>query len=205
VRLKTSSDRLVVFDIGNVLLSFDTGIAARNFDRLDPGKGRPLAEALWSSPLMHRFETGRISGTDLFGLVRRRFDLRMTFSAFRRAFTGIFQPIRENLALFRRFTRTRRVALLSNVNEIHWAHIMRRYPVLKKAHHPLGSHRIGAMKPDRRAFKAVAEASGAAFKRMVYVDDREEFIRAAKRLGITGIHYTGKRSLRDLFKDEGLE
>lgn len=195
---------LIVFDIGNVLLKFDTRIAARNFDRHDPGKGAALAEALWSAPLMHRFETGKISGADLFDRVRRRFGLAMTFRSFAGAFVDIFDPIKENLALFRRFTRTRRTALLSNVNEIHWAHIHRRYPVLGRAHHPFGSHLLGVMKPSPKAYKAVAEKAGVPLRRMAYVDDRAEFIHTARRLGVTALHYTGERPLADLFKEAGI-
>jgi glucose-1-phosphatase len=197
-------DRLIVFDIGNVLLKFDTSIAARNFNRHDPGKGVEMARTLWSDPLMNKFETGKITGEDLFSGLKKRFDLRMSFSTFKKAFADIFDPIIENVSLFRRFTRTRRVALLSNINEIHWAYIMRRYPVLKEAHHPLGSHRIGAMKPSRKAYAAVAEKTGMAYRKMVYVDDRVEFIAAARKLGITSLHFTGKRPLKDLFADAGV-
>jgi putative hydrolase of the HAD superfamily len=197
-------DRLIVFDIGNVLLRFDTRRAARNFDRLDPGKGAAMAEALWSRPLMHRFETGKLSGAEVFSLLKKRFSLRMDFPAFRRAFSGIFDPIVENIALFRAFSGRRKVALLSNVNEIHWEHIHRRYPVLKRAHVPCGSHELGVMKPSPRAFRAVGERAGVPLRKMVYVDDREEFILAARRLGLTALHYTGRRKLSRLFAEAGV-
>ena len=197
-------DRLIVFDIGNVLLRFDTRIAARNFDRHDPGKGAALSSALWSYPLMHRFETGKIAGRDLFDRLRKRFDLKMTYPVFQKSFTGIFDPIRENLSLFRKFTRERKVALLSNVNEIHWAYILRRYPVLRRAQVRCASCELGVMEPEPRAYRAVADRAGVTLRKMVYVDDREEFIRAARRLGVTALHFTGKRPLKELFDDVGI-
>lgn len=197
-------DRLIVFDIGNVLLRFDTRIAARAFDRHDPGKGKAMARALWSHPLMDRYETGRIGTTALFAILRRRFKLTMSFVQFKAAFVDIFTPIPENIALFRRFSRTRRTALLSNVNELHWTYIRRRYPFLGLAHHPFRSYKIGVMKPHPRAFKRVAKDAGVALDRIVYVDDRGDFVRAAKALGITAIQFTGRRPLKDLFGKAGV-
>ncbi len=197
-------DRLIVFDIGNVLLQFDTRIAARAFDRLDPGKGRPLAEALWSPGLMNRFETGKISGRKVFEIVRKKFDLTMGYAGFHRAFTDIFEPIAENVHLFRRIARKRTVALLSNVNDLHWTYIHRRYPVLKRAHLPFASFKLGVMKPSPRAYRAVAERAGFSLRKMVYVDDREDFILAARRLGVTALHYTGRRKLAAQFREVGI-
>jgi FMN phosphatase YigB (HAD superfamily) len=195
---------LIVFDIGNVLLGFDPDRVARNLDRIEPGKGPAVVRDIWDGPWMNRLETGKIGGRQLFDHVRRRHGLKLTQAAFLRAFCDIFRPLKENLALFRRWTRVGRVALLSNVCEVHWTYIRRRYPVLKRAQVPCASFELGIMKPDVRAYRAVAERSGVPLRRMAYVDDRAEFIQAGRRLGMTAIHYTGDRPLSDLFREAGV-
>jgi HAD superfamily hydrolase (TIGR01509 family) len=194
---------LYVFDIGNVLLGFDPNRLGRNLDRIEPGKGPAVVHDIWDGPWMNRLETGKIGGRELFDHVRRRHGLKVSQSSFLRAFCEIFKPLKENLALFLRLTRTRRVALLSNICEVHWTYIRRRYPVLKRAQVPCASFELGIMKPDVRAYRAVADRSGVPLRRMAYVDDRAPFIQAARRLGMTAIHYTGERPLSDLFREAG--
>lgn len=196
--------RLFVFDIGNVLLRFDPRRAARNIDRHDPGKGDGVTHSLWTEAVMDLHETGRLDGPGLYDLLRSRHNITMPYATFLEDFCDIFDPIQENVDLFLSLTRLGPVALLSNVGSVHWDHIFRRYPFLKAAKIPCASFELGVMKPHPRAYMAVAERSGIPMDRMVYVDDRAEFISAAQVLGITSIRYTGERPLADLFAEAGV-
>ena len=201
----TQKFRLVVFDIGNVLLGFDLSRAARNFDRLEKkAVGAALVDTIWNTPLNARLETGRISPGDFYALLRKKHGFRMSFRLFCRAFNDIFTPIPANLALLSALSKKYPVALLSNTNEIHWRHMLRTYPVLRKAHWPVGSHMIKAMKPNPRAYQRLARLTGVPLSRMVYTDDRADLIAAARGLGITAVHCTERRSLKKDFEALGL-
>jgi FMN phosphatase YigB (HAD superfamily) len=183
---------LLVFDIGNVLLRFDMDRAARNFEAGERGVGARLKRLLWGSPEGERFETGRLSGPGFHRLLRRRLGLRMGYAGFCRAFNHIFTPVTANLRLLRRLARRRPVALLSNTNPIHWRYIFRAYPALKAARWAYSSHQLGVLKPDPRAYRRLSRRTGVPLDRMVFVDDRPENVRAARRLGMRAHLYDGR-------------
>jgi putative hydrolase of the HAD superfamily len=195
---------LIIFDIGNVLLRFDPDRAGRNFNRYDPGRGKDLVNALWFSRWTRAFETGRLSGPAFFDKLKRKLGLRMTYRQFCEAFNEIFTPVRENLLLLKTLSRRYRVALLSNTNPIHWKYIFKKYPLLRHAHRPYSSHILGAMKPDPRIFRALERKTGVPLSRAVYIDDREDFIRSGRRLGLTAVHFNGGRALKDQLVSLGL-
>jgi HAD superfamily hydrolase (TIGR01509 family) len=203
--MRIRQQRLFVFDIGNVLLRFDPGRASANFNRHDPGKGDAMMRSLWDESLMDRHETGRLTGPELFALLRRRHKLSMSYKTFLADFRDIFEPVKENVALFMKLVKQEPVAILSNVGDIHWTYIRRLYPFLKAAKYPCASFKIGVMKPEKNAYIAVAEQSGVPLDKMIYIDDREEFIAAARKWGVTAIHFTGKRPLRTLLKEAGID
>jgi glucose-1-phosphatase len=189
---------LIVFDIGNVLLRFDMGRAVRNFNRHGPAAGDKLRLALWKSPLGAHFEHGRYSGRQIYRKLKTRFGLRMSYADFCLAFSDIFTPVTENLELLEELAETYPVALLSNTNGIHWRYIHQHYAALRRARWPFSSHILGHMKPDPRIFRALSRRTGVPLERMVFVDDLLPNVRAARRLGMKAVLYTGRKPLRRL-------
>lgn len=191
---------LIVFDIGNVLLRFSKDRARKNFDRIEPGSGAPLVHAMWETRLGVDLERGRLTGRDFL----RNVPVRMGYNAFADAFRDIFTPIRQNLRLLETLSKTHDTALLSNTSDIHWPYLFKTYPALNAARWKFGSHRLKCMKPAPRIYRMLSHKTGYDFKDIVYVDDHPGFVKAAKRLGIRGICFTGKIPLIKLFKKEGI-
>lgn len=59
----------------------------------------------------------------------------------------------------------------------------------------ISSAEVGVAKPDRRIYELAAAAAGVPAERCLFVDDRLENVEAARRLGMTGVHF---RSVADL-------
>jgi FMN phosphatase YigB (HAD superfamily) len=81
-------------------------------------------------------------------------------------------------------------ACLSNTNVLHWR-IMNdpadpQYPVLSALHHRFASHLIGARKPDERAYEHVERQTRTPGGAILFFDDVEENIEAARRRGWRG-------------------
>ena len=191
---------LIVFDIGNVLLRFSKDRARKNFDRIESGSGAPLVHAMWETRLGVDLERGRLTGRDFL----RNVPVRMGYNAFADAFRDIFTPIRQNLRLLETLSKTHDTALLSNTSDIHWPYLFKTYPALKSARWKFGSHRLKLMKPDPRIYRTLSRRTGYDYKDIVYVDDHPGFVKAAKRLGIRGICFTGEVPLKKLFLKEGI-
>ncbi|GAA0912105.1 HAD-IA family hydrolase [Nonomuraea longicatena] len=59
----------------------------------------------------------------------------------------------------------------------------------------VSSAKVGVAKPDPRIYILAAELAGVAPERCLFIDDRLENVEAARRLGMTGVHF---RSAEDL-------
>ncbi len=189
---------LIVFDIGNVLLRFSLERAARNFDRIEPGVGRKLIKDLWGTRFGNSFEEGKISGRAVYDHVKKKHGLSMSFPQFCAAFNDIFSPVQEHLRLLKDLSRRYPTAILSNTNALHWKYMFKRYPAMRAARWPYGSHLAGAMKPSRRIFHSLARHTKVPLREMIFIDDRPEHVAAALKLGMRAIHYRGRGSVKKL-------
>ena len=110
-----------------------------------------------------------------------------------RVMTGGF--VREYAGIARVFDALEVVgvetALLSNVHDGEWRRLFPEdgiapdFPTLARARHRFASHLIRARKPDPRAYLHVEEQTGRAPQQIVFFDDREENVEAARERGWT--------------------
>ncbi|MFD5831007.1 HAD-IA family hydrolase [Lentzea sp. NPDC060358] len=101
----------------------------------------------------------------------------------------------EMVALLHELTNTgRRIALLSNIPEDHARNFERTHAWLELFEVCAFSCRIGHAKPELAAFAWCREALGEG--EILFVDDREENVAAAREAGMLGHHFTGIAGLR---------
>lgn len=91
----------------------------------------------------------------------------------------------------------RTVALLSNIPEELAAHYEEHHPWLGRFRVRAFSCRIGHVKPDAAAYLWCRDALGAEPGGFLFVDDREENVRAAEAAGMRGHVFTSPEALRD--------
>ena len=60
------------------------------------------------------------------------------------------------------------------------------------------------MKPERRIYDEVIERAGEEIEKLLYIDDREDLVTAARKLGIDSIRYEGADSLKKALQDRGI-
>ncbi|MEV6235867.1 HAD-IA family hydrolase [Lentzea sp. NPDC051838] len=89
-----------------------------------------------------------------------------------------------------------RIALLSNIPEDHARNFERTYAWLDLFEVRGFSCRIGHAKPEAEAFEWCRERLGD--DDILFVDDKQENVEAAERLGMRGHHFTGIDGLRFL-------
>ena len=69
------------------------------------------------------------------------------------------------------------------------------------------SCRLGAMKPDPDYFHSILESLPIPAERLLFIDDRERNVFAAKSVGIHGVEYElgeGVEALRDILREHGI-
>jgi glucose-1-phosphatase len=191
--------RAVIFDIGRVLVRLDIARSLAGLARgisLSPDE---IWSAIQTDPRWHDWQEGRIAPHDWHLHLSRRLGSPLTFDEFRDAWNRALdpQPLQSD-DLFKTLAKNKRLALLSNTDPIHVAHLESTYSFfqffLPAAR--IYSCSVRASKPSPVIFQAALKAVKAQAAETVFIDDILEYVEAARSLGLRSIQYLNPEQLR---------
>jgi putative hydrolase of the HAD superfamily len=189
--------KVVVFDLGKVLVDFDYRIAAAKIAPRAKLTLEQVRHAMDHSTLLYRFETGLMTNEQFAVEVCSICGFSGTVDEFFEAFADIFseiQPMTEMQAALR--ANGIPTCIFSNTNGLAVGHIRRRFPFFANFDHYILSYEVGAMKPDAKIYAAVERAVGQTGDAIVYVDDRAENIEGGLARGWRAIlHETHEKTI----------
>lgn len=188
----------VIFDLGRVLIDFDHNRSASAMAAASRMSVNEVYGLFFDSQLVQRFEAGRLSPEHFYQEVKRMLGFRMSMPAFVAVWNDIFFLSEKNKqvhALAMRLRRRYTVAVLSNINALHFAFIKKKYPVLNRFSHVIASCEEGYIKPHPLIYRRALKRLGAKPRTTLYIDDRPDLIAAARRLGINSFVFTGIEQL----------
>ncbi|MFH1202426.1 MAG: HAD family phosphatase [Candidatus Omnitrophota bacterium] len=196
--------KLIIFDLGNVVIDFDHWIATRRLLNFTHADLKEVYNFLFDSGLTQKFEAGKLTGYRFFSLLKRRLNLNISYRDFVPVWNEIFfvSPQNRKVHRFARFLkRNYRIALLSNINRLHFGYIRKKFPqVLKIFSKAILSYKIGFIKPNPLIYKKALKIYKLRPQEVVYIDDRKELTDAAAKLSINSLHFKNAAKLkRDLF------
>jgi putative hydrolase of the HAD superfamily len=90
-----------------------------------------------------------------------------------------------------------RTGILSNIGDAMEAGIRARFDWIAAFDHHTFSHRLGIAKPDAAIYRDAAEGLGVAPGHILFVDDRQKNIDAARAAGMAAILYSSHQSFLD--------
>lgn len=191
--------RAVFFDIGNVLLKFDSAEVARKMAWAVRRHPLRVARYLWHSDIGEAVERGSMPAREIYLLMRRELDYTGDYEDFRALWCDHFTLERPTAALLKRLTRSHRVYLLSNTNHLHYEFIRERYDFPHLVHGAVLSYKLGLRKPEPEIYLAALRRARVRPHEAVFIDDLEVNVAAAAKLGINALRYRGTEALkRDL-------
>lgn len=97
-----------------------------------------------------------------------------------------------------------RTGILSNIGDAIAEGILAKLPWLAGFDHCTWSHALYLAKPDPAIYISTAEALQVVPQRILFVDDKEENIAAALRVGMQGIQYTDQATFEREMRERGL-
>jgi len=176
--------KVVIFDLGKVLVDFDYAIAVRRI----AARGRVTAEEfgrfMASTPLLFRYELGHLTSEEFYKEICEITGFCGSFDEFGLAFGDIFVPIEPMVELHAALRkRGMPTFILSNTNELAVRHIRRTYPFFSDFQGYILSYEHGVMKPEPRIYEIAERVTGHQGPNILYVDDRPENITAAAERG----------------------
>lgn len=191
----------IVFDIGWVFVRFDYQPIV-DFLRAHGADVPDLHHVLEQAHLLREHETGRLHGQgmleSLAGLATRPMDL----ADLRAQWLGMFELDPPMVDLAHRLSERYRVYLLSNIGDLHWAHLSREHRFHAIGHGALPSYLAGVMKPHNGIYAEAERRFSLTPASTVFIDDRSDNIEAARARGWYGIVHSDYAAtlsqLRDL-------
>jgi putative hydrolase of the HAD superfamily len=191
--------RAVIFDVGRVLVKLDL---SRAIAGLSQGISLSPAE-LWSAiekdPRWRDWQEGRMSAHDWHLHITKRLGSPLKYEEFREAWNRSLDPVPiHSDDLFASIAKKHKLALLSNTDPIHVAHLESTFSFFEffPAPNRIYSCSVRASKPSPVIFQAALKAVKAPASQAVFIDDILEYVQAARSLGLHGIQYLNPEQLR---------
>jgi glucose-1-phosphatase len=195
----------VVFDFGNVICNFSVPLFIEGLSRKAGTTVHDLRKVMPGiNTLAVNYETGLISSDQFFEGLCDLAGIRVSREDFIHAYVGIFTPIRETFEVVRALKATHKLGLLSNTNEWHYLHCIRTLDIFPLFNAVTLSFEVKAMKPAPAIYADMLQKLQLPPEKCAYIDDIQENVTAAARLGLHAIHFTGPAQLRTALHDLGV-
>jgi putative hydrolase of the HAD superfamily len=191
---------LIIFDLGRVLIDFDFHKVVRGLKRYSSLSEKEIHRFFQQTPLWDSFERGQTEPMDFFQQLSRELHLEnLTFKDFTPLWNSIFAEKPDSISILQRLRGRYRIALLSNVNIMHWDHIVTTHDFMSWFDHPIASCAVGQRKPDFDIYRTTLHLADAKPSQAIFIDDVENHVLAAKALGIRAHQFIDALQLvRDL-------
>ena len=197
--------KAVVFDLGKVLVDFDYSIAGRRIAARGKMSAAAVQKFIDHSPLLFRFETGRMTQEQFFAEVQSATGFNGTLGEFAGFFADIFSPIQPMLKLHAAL-RQRGIPtyIFSNTNELAVGHIRKNFPFFSQFNGYICSYEHGVMKPDAKLYEVVEQTSRLGGAELLYLDDRPENVAAGAARGWQAVFHESSEKSQSAVAASGL-
>lgn len=194
--------RAIIFDIGRVLIRVNVALATSGLAEGIPLSPQEIWSALEKDPRWVDWQEGRISPRDWHLHLAKRMGGKLDFEQFVQVWNRALdpQPI-QNDAFLQKLSREYRLAVLSNTDPLHVAHIESTYEFLRHFPVRIYSCRVGASKPNPLIYKEALRACKVRSEEAIYIDDVAAYAEAAARLGMKSVVFRSPDQLEgELFE-----
>jgi putative hydrolase of the HAD superfamily len=179
-----SNPKVVIFDLGKVLLEFDYWRAARALAESSDLSAEEIKRLIDQSPLLGRYESGGMTDHEFYLELKRLALLRLDEQQFRSIFADIFDEIPSMVALQQDLrSRGVRSYIFSNTNGIAISHVREKFAFFNGFNGYILSYEAGALKPHAPIYEAVERLTGMRGTDLLYIDDRPENIETGRSRG----------------------
>lgn len=187
--------RNVVFDVGGVMLR----LRYQPFVRYLQEAGADLSDLpSWLATIgLEEHERGEIPGAELLARVSATARTPLDPEDLNRRWLDMFERTDEMFELAAGLMARHRVYLLSNVGDLHWAHMEREYGIERVGHGAIASFRVGAIKPQPEIYRIAEERLGLDPRATVFVDDLARNVAGARACGWNAIHHVNPAMTRE--------
>ncbi len=198
IRLMAGEIKVILFDLGKVLVDFDHRRAAERMSVFCPKTAIEIYDLFFESQVTVAFEAGKITPENFYREVKNMLNLKLSYASFVPIWNDIFFLSPKNRSVFRLVNSLRahyQTAMLSNINVLHYEYVKKNFPVFGVFDKIFLSFELGAIKPDKKIYEQVIRRLRVSPREIFYTDDRAELVESAESLGIRGCVFTNFQQL----------
>jgi putative hydrolase of the HAD superfamily len=197
--------RAVTFDLGNVLVKVDHFRFCRRLGALAGVSPEKVYQDVFASGLEPGYDTGRITSQDFHRRVMAHFGLALPYPSFCDLWNDIFDPLHGMEEVVARMHARRPLFMLSNTNALHFPYIKAQFPdIFQYFREYLLSYEVGSRKPEPEIYQALIRRAGQRPEAILFLDDKPEFVAAARHHGLTAWQFTTPQELEQALKQHSL-
>lgn len=197
--------RAIIFDIGRVLVRIDVGRAMAGLTDGTSLSPQELWSALEKDPRWRDWQEGRVSPREWHRHLKQRLGGNLGFEQFSDSWNRALSP--EPLipdSILAELSRRFRLAVLSNTDAIHVAHLEANFSFLQHFPRRIYSCTVGSSKPEPLIYKEALRSCQVRAGEALYIDDIPAYVEAARRLGMEGLQFSGAERLQAELQARGL-
>ena len=192
----TNKIKVIVFDLGNVLIPFDYGRLIKSMNRIDDGLGDRFAKKYYDNYHVHReYEKWELSNDEFIKIMIEWTENKIQEEDLKHIYADLFVENKDTTALLPILKQNYKLVLLSNTNFIHQKYGWEKYGFLKYFDKLILSHEVGAIKPEEKIYSAVEEFTNELPLSHIFIDDIAEYVEGAKTCGWEAIQFTTHKNL----------
>ena len=199
----------VLFDYGQVLSQGPNAAAWERLRNTVGGTPEAFHDAYWKP--RHSYDRGDLNGTGYWHTVARSLGhpglSEVQLDALYQDDVALWTDLNEPMVTWAKSLHQRgiRTGILSNIGDRMEAGIRGSFDWIGAFHHCTWSHRLTLAKPELEIYQHAAEGLETAPANILFIDDREENISAARAVGMAAIRYTTHSAFLEDMRQAGLE
>ncbi len=202
--MSSNPPRCLLMDLGGVIISLDFRPLATKMRALTGIEAAQLQAMLSANGLVRKFESGQMGEREFHEEVCRRIGSRMTWEGFLDAWNSVFARQLIDDDLLASIAGRVRLWAISNTNKLHCDFLAKKFSFLRHFEGLVLSYEAGALKPDPQIFRTALERIQVPPSEVLFVDDLEENVEAAKAIGMASIRFENPPQLIAELKSRSL-
>ena len=197
---------LILFDLGGVLIDIDYQATEKAFVQLGTVDFQEAYTQFQQNQLFDLFETGQISAQHFINKLLDHTRKGTSPNEVVHAWNAMILSFSENkVQLLLDLAKTRRIALLSNTNELHMVQVLKEWSKVSQVpfeslfEHVFLSHEIKQRKPHPATFEWVCSQLKVQPEKVLFIDDSPQHIKGAQEAGLQTFYYRDDSPFYALF------
>ncbi len=178
----------IISDLGNVLIFFDNDIFFNKIIGYSPlSEDEIISEVLAHLELSRSFDMGKVTPEEFYLQAAQIFKANIDKTIFFSIYNDIFSLNMPVVGLLKSLQSRYKLVLCSNTDVERFGFVKKNFPEVLLFDKYVVSYEVGIMKPHPRIYEVAVKEAGTKPEESVFIDDREENIIAAEKLGLQTI------------------